>query len=762
MTATDDLTLSEPLAVTVASTLTSTDQADFEDAVKLVTVTSTTSLVGQAVGWAHLALAVSAVSTFTGTDTTFAGKWPTTVSGHHILDQNSDPWFVKGDAGWEIFTELTFAEAEQYLEDRAAKGFNVVLCQMTDNSFSTNAPNNAANQPPFTGSNYASSLGDAYWDHVEAVVAKGAELGITFIACPAYLGINTGEGWQATISAVSNANMDDFGEALGARFKDYPNIIWAAGGDYNNQTPYDVRFDNMFTGLATAGDTHLRTYHSGPGSSANEVADSEPWLDVDTVYEYGQSNAELATSPNASWTNTPTRPAFFIEGRYEFENAADRADLRRQLYTPVFAGCWAGVIWGNSPIWHFNALGAGAGGASYDTWQESLNSPSTADVQKAWAFFNSLPAWDDLVPDTTDTFLTAGESTGEAIAGAAFSDFLGLVYVPTNRSITIDRTEFTPTVLRIRWFDPVAGTYTTVTTSAPNTGTQVVSHPGNNAGGDADWVLVVDASGAMQETGKALSITSTVTAPTDQGDFEDTGRALSITSTVTGTALLRFYEHHTVTVTSSTTSSDLLDLHELVGGIDVVSTVTAVEDVDLVDVAKPISIVSTVQLVSGQVDFDDEAKPVDIAATVTSTEQADYEDLARVVDIVSTVTGLDILEGAPIHYNETGRAVSITSTVTATDLRESVDALTISASVSVTLSGAFEAVEALQIALLAHIAIGDVGAFVEVTAVTVDSTVIGIDTVPDFADPYPRVVSHAEPPGLTYREPATSSIVHQE
>jgi hypothetical protein len=43
-----------------------------------------------------------------------------------------------------------------------------------------------------------------------------------------------------------------------------------------------------------------------------------------------------------------------------------------------------------------------------------------------------------------------------------------------------------------RWFDPTNGTYSSIG-SFSNTGTQAFTTTGNNAAGDADWVLILEA-----------------------------------------------------------------------------------------------------------------------------------------------------------------------------------------------------------------------------------------------------------------------------
>src|SRR5512137_1079115 len=43
-----------------------------------------------------------------------------------LVFENGQPFFWLGDTAWELFHRLDRSEAETYLEDRAAKGFNVI------------------------------------------------------------------------------------------------------------------------------------------------------------------------------------------------------------------------------------------------------------------------------------------------------------------------------------------------------------------------------------------------------------------------------------------------------------------------------------------------------------------------------------------------------------------------------------------------------------------------------------------------------------
>ncbi len=434
------------------------------------------------------------------------GVFPRAVSAdrRRLVDQLGSNFMVAGDSGWELCVQLSRGDADQYLADRAAKGFNTILVQLTEiGAFTDNGPANFYGDLPFTGAAYASSLNNAYWLHVDYVIDKAASLGITLFAAPCYVGASPSEGWINTITAVTNAQMQQVGVELGTRYRNRPNLVWVGGGDDGMNATTRPRWDAFFTGVASTGDNHLRTYHGGVGAAGNATANTATWFDVDNVYSYAEADAQMETIAAGNWSVTPTRPSFFVEGRYEYMNGVvptTRQLLRRQIYAPTLMGSLAGWIWGNDPIWHFNGYTVASAPAAYDTWQEALNSPSTADVVKAVAFWATTTGWPTLAPDLTNTYLTTGKGSGNTVAAAAYSTTLGIVYLPAARTITVDLTKHSgiPTA-RLRWFDPVAGTYTPIGAFA-TTSSRTVTHPGTNSGGDQDWLLVVDAPTSVSLT----------------------------------------------------------------------------------------------------------------------------------------------------------------------------------------------------------------------------------------------------------------------
>src|SRR5260370_33647174 len=47
-------------------------------------------------------------------------------NGGYFVDQNGKPFFYLGDTAWLLFQRLDHQEVDEYLKDRAGKGFTVI------------------------------------------------------------------------------------------------------------------------------------------------------------------------------------------------------------------------------------------------------------------------------------------------------------------------------------------------------------------------------------------------------------------------------------------------------------------------------------------------------------------------------------------------------------------------------------------------------------------------------------------------------------
>ncbi len=459
-------------------------------------------------------LTTSPVNTFTTPALPAAiGGYPIKLSANkqYLLDHNNQPVMINGDTAWSLITQLTNADAELYLTDRAAKGYNLALVELIEHKFSSNAPANIYGDQPFTTAGNFATPNEAYFAHADWVIQKAAENGITVLLTPMYLGFNSTEGWKTEVGNSSLATMRSYGQFIGNRYKDYPNIIWVIGGD-TDMTPYLSKMRELVAGIKDFDTSHLMTAHTVPEEGTVDRLASETWLDLNNIYTYFNSYQVAQTQYN----KVPFRPFFLMETYYEREHSSTPLMLRKQAYWSVLSGGLLGHIYGNCPIWYFEAP-AGSQYCSIVSWKGQLNTAPANQLAYVGKLFGSRPFY-NLVPDQAHTVLTAGYGSANfLVTTARTSDGSTVIsYIPASATVTIDMTKISGTTAQAYWYDPSNNTATLIGTF-PTTGSRNFTTPNGN-----DWVLVIDnvalgfpPPGTIQSGPDTTPPTASISSPTD-------------------------------------------------------------------------------------------------------------------------------------------------------------------------------------------------------------------------------------------------------
>jgi hypothetical protein len=257
------------------------------------------------------------------------------------------------------------------------------------------------------------------------------------------------------------------------------------GNDYQNDQwkTYDPFLVALSQGIRAADPAKLQTVELNFNMSTSY--DNPNWpavIDVATAYTYYPTYDAVLKAYNS----TPTQPVFMVEANYEFENNTKGPEttdetLRRQEYWTMLSGA-TGQLYGNGYTWGLNK----------GSWKEHLETRAVTELGYLAKLLGERP-WQDLVPDQRHEFLVDGagkrSSGGDvldndyATAAVTPDGTFGAVYVPTDRTLTIDQTKL-KAAATARWFDPTDGSFRPA--AAP------FKTPGENAGGDHDWVLVFD------------------------------------------------------------------------------------------------------------------------------------------------------------------------------------------------------------------------------------------------------------------------------
>jgi len=115
------------------------------------------------------------------------------VSDNHrfLVNEEGKPFFWQGDTTWELFHRLNREQAEQFLDNRAKLGFNVVQAVAIAELEGHTDPNPYGHLPLVDLDPARPAVKDGpnndYWDHVDYIVDKANALGLTMGFLPTWV-----------------------------------------------------------------------------------------------------------------------------------------------------------------------------------------------------------------------------------------------------------------------------------------------------------------------------------------------------------------------------------------------------------------------------------------------------------------------------------------------------------------------------------------------------------------------------------------------
>jgi hypothetical protein len=424
--------------------------------------------------------------------------------GTHLVNTfTNQPVFITGDSAWSLITQLDNADVDVYLSARAAQGYNYLWCAAADNYYQTNAPANYYGNVPFDGADFT-NFDSAYWAHVDYVIQRAAAYGFTVALDPGFVGLSSPGGYLQSYLNSTDAVVTAYGAFLGSRYKNYPNIIWALGGDVDPSTGVVPKITDLANGIRSVDTVDLITAEGYPQQAALDTYSGLSWLQLNWLYLH---TSNIPGAANSNYTRTPFLPPFLGESWYENDSGITQLQLREQGYWGVLGGAYLGNGgFGNDPLWFFNG---GPDEVSGDpTWQSQLTSAGSLAQEYLGALFRSREHW-KLVPDLSSSVVTScvpncgSASSDTLVAAARTSDGQTIIaYIPNGNATTIsvNLTTVTSATSTVHgwWFNPQTGAATDLGTFA-NSGTMMFAPPDGN-----DWVLVLDdANAALPAPGSA-------------------------------------------------------------------------------------------------------------------------------------------------------------------------------------------------------------------------------------------------------------------
>jgi hypothetical protein len=428
-------------------------------------------------------------------------------NGRFIVTENGDPFFWLGDTGWLLFTKMNREEAEQYLEDRKQKGFNVVQVMVIHNfKLAVNAYGSSAlisgniAQPNITKGNSFGNLSEYdFWDHVDYIIDKAAEKGIYMALVPVW-GTNVKSGW------VSREQAKTYATFLAKRYKDKRNIIWLNGGDIKGSDSTEI-WKIIGNTLKANDPNHLVTFHPFGRHTSSLWFHQEPWLDFNMFqsghrdYMQDTTKGELHYGPD-NWKFVihdfalkPTKPSLDGEPSYEkiphglhdtLQPYWTDNDVRRYAYWSVFAG-GCGFTYGHNSVMQFykpTDKGSAYGAKNY--WYEAINDSGAQQMGYLKKLILSKP----YLERVADQSLVDGEGVRYGYQAATRGKDYAFIYTYNARKIKVNMGRITGTKVKASWFSPRDGSYAKIG-NFKNSGTVEFDPPGEKKDGN-DWVLMLE------------------------------------------------------------------------------------------------------------------------------------------------------------------------------------------------------------------------------------------------------------------------------
>ncbi len=453
------------------------------------------------------------------------------ASGRYFVNDIGTPFWFSGDAAWSLIAQLSGTDLTDYLDAMRTARVHAVLVNLFEHLNSSDPPNNAVGVAPFTTPEDVRTLNLSYFTHALTVIRAAADRGIIVFLAHFYSGFGgDNEGWyNASIAPRSTGDLTTFGAAIGTALGAEPNIVWVQSGDYTpaSQTKINAIMDGI---RSTEAIRHMVTYSPTNNTSPRDISGLTT-LDCSFEYWYVEDYADgLSSDLRDAYNKSPAKPWFLGETFYDNRSSAPATIrwLRAQLYAAILYGGGGSGFPGDENRWHFQ-----------DGWQTSLTGTGElTPCYPAWSIAFESRRWYDLVPDLSNALVTAGRGTLGLVAyvpAALTADGkFGALYTYSGASVTVSLAQFSGTVTA-QWCDPCTGQLYAATGSpfaASGTHAFVASSErGNNANGDADWLLLLETEPLQTASPSAHTSTPTFAAPS--GSIPQTASAPQKVETAT-------------------------------------------------------------------------------------------------------------------------------------------------------------------------------------------------------------------------------------
>ena len=422
------------------------------------------------------------------------GKLKVSENKRFLVFEDGTPFYYLGDTGWELFHRLNKDDTEKYLENRRAKGFTVIQAVALSELDGLNTPNAEGNKPLID--NDPLKPNEGYFAHVDWVIKKAEEKGIFIGLLPTWGDKVDLATWGKGPKIFNKENGYKYGQWIGNRYKNSPNIIWINGGDRDGGGANNPIWEAIGEGVKSVDKNHLMTFHPWGEKSSSEWFQNSKWLDFN-MCQTGHAQRSYAIYKRLivrDYNLVPVKPCFDGEPRYEDHPVAwnpevfgwfNDADIRQAMYWSLFSGSF-GHTYGCHPIWQMLTPEREPVGLARHNWYDVLDLPGAFDLIHARRLIESRPML-SRVPD--QSLIIPSYIPETDYIAATRGDGYAFIYFPTGWTTEIDLGKLGAQTINAWWFDPHNGEAKLIE-NIPGKGTHKFTPPSGGRGND--WILVLD------------------------------------------------------------------------------------------------------------------------------------------------------------------------------------------------------------------------------------------------------------------------------
>jgi hypothetical protein len=426
------------------------------------------------------------------------------VSENHrfLVFEDGTPFFYLGDTAWELFHRLSKTDADKYLENRREKGFTVIQAVALAELDGLNDPNEEGEKPLID--NDPTKPNEKYFAHVDWVIKKAEEKGIFIGLLPTW-GDKWNKKWGLGPEIFTPENAKVYGEFLGKRYKNNPNIIWIVGGDRPVESDLQRQIVEQIALGLKAGDNgmHLISFHPSGGSGSAQFFHNDNWLDFNMRQNgHSASYTERYFMTLEDYKREPVKPVMDAEPIYEDhpinfdpdKNGHSVAtDVRRPLYWNLFSGAF-GHTYGHHSVWQMYSPDKQPINRPLMPWFEAIDQPGAGQMIYGRLLIESRP----FLTRIPDNSIIVADNVLSSVPGAGAYSFVAtrdqqgtyaMVYVPVGRKFSIRMDVIKGKNVIAWWFNPRNGEADKIGRFTSE-GTQTFNTP--TPGESLDWILVLD------------------------------------------------------------------------------------------------------------------------------------------------------------------------------------------------------------------------------------------------------------------------------